>query len=42
MFGMVILIFAVVVLLVGIVAAILIGLFIWQAVREWKGKHGDD
>jgi len=42
MFGMVILIFGAFLALVALFVAVLIGLFIWQAVREWKGKGGDD
>jgi len=42
MFGMVILIFAAFALLFVLFIAILIGLFIWQAIREWKGKGGKD
>ena len=41
MFGMVILVVALLAVIAGIILAILVGLFIWQAVREWKGKRDD-
>ena len=40
MFGMVILIWGVLVILFGIFVALFIGLFIWEAVHEWR--KGDD